>query len=176
MNSSISRRWGALGLAFALLALVSCGGGGGGSSTPPAPGSKLFVSDGGNHAIASIINAAPTLGSTFTIDRIIQGANTGLGLPGGTPSISTIPSMALDASKDRLFVATQGTLVTFDNASVANGNISPSRFITGLIPASGGGLAHAVNFYKIDVDKTNDRLYSVDFQGEVHIYNGISTL
>src|SRR6476660_9797069 len=90
-----------IGLALALLAAAGCGGGGGsGDSTP---GSKLFVVDGGNHAIASIINPAPAVNSPITIDRTVQGSSTGLGLPGGTPSISSIPSIALDAAGDRLF-------------------------------------------------------------------------
>jgi hypothetical protein len=169
-----SRLRDAIGLSVVLFVLASCGGGGGGSS-PPAPGSKLFVSDGGNHAIGSIINAAPTLNSTFNIDRVVQGSSTGLGTLGGTPSVSSIPSMALDAPNDRLFASTQLSLAIFDNASLASGNIPFSRRVTGLIPPSAGG-PRGVNFLYIDVDKTNDRLYSVDPAGEVHVYNGISAL
>lgn len=169
-----SRMRDAIGLSVVLFLLASCGGGGGGGGgSTPAPASKLFISDGGNHAIASIINAAPTLSSVFNVDRVIQGSSTGLGAPGGTPSISSIPSMTLDATHDRLFAATQQTLVVFDNASVADGNTLFSRRVSGQV---GGGSPHAVNFLYIDVDKTNDRLYSIDPNGEIHIYNGISTL
>jgi hypothetical protein len=169
-----SRLRDAIGLCLVLFVLASCGGGGGGGSSPPAPGSKLFVADAGNHAIGSIINAAPTLNSTFNIDRIVQGSLTGLGA--GTPSVSNIPSVALDAANDRLFVATQnGGVVTFDNVSTASGNTAFTRRVTGLIPASAGG-PRGVNFFSIDVDKTHDVLYSVDTVGEVHVYNGISTL
>ena len=116
-STTASRRWRAIGLAFAFLALVSCGGGGGGGGASSAPpGSKLFITDGGNHAIASIINAAPTLSSTFTVDRTVAGSATGLGTPGGTPSVSSIPSIALDGTADRLFASTQLSVAVFDNA------------------------------------------------------------
>ena len=160
-----------IGLALALFALSSCGGGGGGDSGPP--GSKLFITDGGNHAIASIINAAPTVNSTFTIDRTVQGSSTGLGTPGGTPSISSIPSIALDAANDRLFVATQTNAVVFDNIGTANGNAPYSRLISATVN-TGGGL-RGVNFYGLYVNTTNNILYVADVTGEVHAFNNAST-
>src|SRR5439155_10941381 len=55
----VYRRLTGIGLALAVLTVAGCGGGGGGgSSPPPTPGSKVFLSDGGNHAIISGINAA----------------------------------------------------------------------------------------------------------------------
>src|SRR5437773_12065266 len=96
----VSGRWRAIGLALALLALAACGGGG--SSAPP--GSKVFVSDGGNHAIVSAINAAPTRASPLSIDRTVQGPNTGLNDIGGTPPTSAIPCIALQARNDRLYL------------------------------------------------------------------------
>ena len=166
----VYRRLTGIGLALALLALAGCGGGGGsGSSTPPPPGSKLFIVDAGNHAIASAINAAPTLMSPLSIDRTVQGSSTGLGVAGGTPSISSIPSIALDAATDRLFAATQGSVAVFDNISTADGNAPYSRLISATLGS--GGTLRGVNFYGLYLDTANDRLYSVDPQGEVHVFN-----
>jgi len=164
----VSGRWRAIGLALALLALAACGGGG--SSAPP--GSKLFITDGGNHAFFSVIDPAPT--STFNIDRIVQGSSTGLGVPGGTPSISSIPSIALDAANDRLFAATQQSVVVFDNAGTANGNAPFSRSFTATV-ITDGITQRGVNFYGLSLDTTNNRLYTVDPAGEVHVFNNAST-
>ena len=172
-SATVSGRWRTIGLALALLALASCGGGGGGSSAPPTPGSKLFITDGGNHAIASLINAAPTVGSTFTIDRTVQGSNTGLNDIGGTPSISSIPSIALDAANDRLFVATQVHAVVFDNIGTADGNAAFSRRISATVDTGGG--PRSVNFYGLSVDTTNNILYVADLTGEVHAFSNAST-
>jgi hypothetical protein len=169
-----SRLRDAIGLCVVLFVLASCGGGGGGSS-PPAPGSKLFIADGGNHAIASIINATPTVGSTFSPDRAIQGSSTGLGTIGGTPSTSSIPSMALDAAADRLFASTQTNVFVFDNASTANGNIPFSRSFGATVITDGVTL-RGVNFFAISLDTANNRLYSADLAGEVHVFNNASTL
>jgi hypothetical protein len=180
MRSNVSRRWGAAGFALAFLALVSCGGGGGGGGgTPPAPESKLFISDGGGHAIASIINAAPTVNSTFSVDRAISGSATGLGLPGGTPSPSSIPSIALDAANNRLFAATQGSVSVFDNASTANGNVPFSRRITATVITDGVTL-RGVNFFSLALDTAGNMLYAAGPAAgldniEVNVFNNAST-
>src|SRR5439155_1740444 len=82
----------------------------------------------------------------------------GLGVPGGTPSISSIPSIALDAANDRLFAATQQSVVVFDNASTANGNASFSRSFTATV-ITDGITVRGVNFYGLSLDTTNNRLY-----------------
>lgn len=171
-----SRLRDAIGLCLVLFVLASCGGGGGGGgSSTPAPGSKLFIADGGNHAIASIINAAPTVNSTFNVDRAIQGSSTGLGSIGGTPSISSIPSIALDAAADRLFASTQNNVFVFDNASTASGNVPFSRSFNATVITDGVTL-RGVNFYAISIDTANNRLYSADTTAEVHVFNNASTL
>src|SRR6267378_4464131 len=164
-SAIVSRRGRSIGLALALLALASCGGGGG-SSAPPTPPSKLFFVDAGNHAIVSSVNAAPTLGSTFPINRIVEGSNTGLGLPGGTPSTSTLPSIALDAANDRLYVSTQLNVVVFNGISTADGNVGFSRRFQ----------AAGVNFLGLSLDTLNNLLYTVDPQGVVRIFTGASGL
>ena len=144
-------------LAALILLLAACGGGGV-ATPPPQPGSKLFVSDGGRHAIGSMIDPNPGPG-TSSLDRLITGSNTGLG-SGGTPSPSTIPSMAIDAAADRLYVATQTQLLVFDRASQANGDVAPSRSIFAKVPKK--GVLSLVNFFNVFLDTANDRLYVAD--------------
>jgi len=169
-SASVSRRWRTIGLALALLALASCGGGGGGgSSTPPNPGSKLFFTDGGNRALISIINPTPT--ASFSVDRVVEGAATGLGTAVG--DVLSIPSIALDAPADRLYVATQGNTIIFDNVSQADGNVPYTRAMGATINTGGGN--RAVNFFRISLDAVNSRLYTVDPFGEVHVFNNPTT-
>ena len=162
-SATVSGRWRAIGLALALLALASCGGGG--SSAPP--GSKLFIVDAGNHAILSFIDPLNPAG----IDRVVTGSSTGLG--SGVGSVFSIPSIALDATGDRLYAATQGNTFIFDNAGAADGNVPYSRLMSATVNT--GGVNHAVNFFRIDLDKTNNILYTVDPLGEVHVFNNAST-
>jgi hypothetical protein len=171
-SATVYRRWRVFGLALAFLALSSCGGSGGSSSPPPPPlpPSKLFVTDGGSHALASSVNAAPTVGSNFTIDRVVQGSNTGMGLPGGTPSVSSIPSIALDAAADRMFVATQASVVSLDNVSTATGNIPSSRQFSATVMTD-GVTSRSVNFLGLSLNPTSNVLYTVDSQAEVHVFN-----
>jgi len=173
-STIVSGWWRTIGLALALLALTSCGGGGGGGGSAPPPGSKLFITDGGNHALVSMINATPTVGSNVAIDRVVEGASTGLGVAaGGTPSTSSIPSIALDSANDRLFAATQTNVVVFDNVGTADGNAPFSRRISATVDTGGGG--RIVNFYGLYLDTANNILYTVDTAGEVHVFNSAST-
>jgi hypothetical protein len=163
-STTASRRWRTIGLAFAFLALVSCGGGGGGSSTPPTPASKVFFTDGGNGAIASFSDATPT--TNFSIDRVVMGLHTGL----PTSGILAIPSITLDAANNRLYVATQGNTFVYNNISTANGDVAPSVTMSALINTGGPGV-RGVSFCYNDLDRTHGVLYSVDFFGEVHVFN-----
>jgi hypothetical protein len=98
-----------------------------------------------------------------------------MGTPGiGTPSVSSIPSIALDAAGDRLYVATQTNALIFDNIGAANGNVPFSRLISATVAASVGP-PHGVNFFGLSLDTTNDVLYTVDPAGEVHIFNNASS-
>ncbi len=164
-SATVSGRWRAIGLALALIALTSCGGGGGGSSAPP--GSKLFIVDAGNHAILSFIDPLHPPG----IDRVVTGSSTGLGL--GVGSVFSIPSIALDATGDRFYAATQGNTFIFDSIGTADGNVPYSRLMSATVNT--GGMNHVVNFFRIDLDKLNNILYTVDFAGEVHVFNNAST-
>ena len=170
MKSAIAcRRWSSIGLALAFLALASCGGGGGGGNSGP-PGSKLFFTDGGNRALVSSINPTPT--TTFNVDRVVFGAATGLGTTVG--DILSIPSIALDAAANRMYVATQGNTFIFDNVSQADGNIAPTRTMGATINTGPPG-NRAVNFFHISLDATHSILYTVDPTGEVHVFNNPTT-
>jgi hypothetical protein len=157
------KRW---ALALALTGLAACGGGGSvGPSAPPAtpPPGKVFFADAANRAIGSLIDPNPPPG-TLAMDRIVSGPDTGLGVAGGTPSESTIPSVALDAA-DRLYVATQSNTLVFDQIGTAGGDIPPSRSIA----------ASGVNFIHLSLDTRDDVLYTVDSAGEVHVFDSAST-
>jgi hypothetical protein len=158
--------------ALALLVLAGCGKSAvEASSTTPATGpppSKVFVADAANRAIGSLIDPNPAPGSV-TVDRVVAGPSTGLGSPGGTPSTSSIPSIALDAAGDRLFVSIQSTVYVFDNASGATGNVPFSRSLQSVV----GG--HVVDFFGLHI-AANDVLYAVEPSGEVRAFNNASTL
>ena len=159
-----------LAAAASLVVLATCGGGGGGA-VPASAGSKLFVSDGGQHAIGSMRDPNPGPG-TFVLDRVITGSNTGLGA-GGSSSPSTIPSMAIDAAKDSLYVATQTRVIVFDQASHADGNVAPSRSIAATVTKN--GVLSQVNFFSLFLDTANDRLYVAEPDGHVQVFDGAST-
>lgn len=88
-----------------------------------------------------------------------------MGTPGGTPSPSTIPSIALDAAADRLYVATQQNTRVFDQISTANGNVS-SRSIS----------ATSVNFLNVSIDPASNTLYTVGPDAVVHVFNNAHTI
>lgn len=155
---------------LAMLGLAGCGGGGGGG--PSGTSSKMFVVDSGNCAIGSMIDSNPTPG-TFTVDRIIQGPATDLGACGGTPSVSTLPGFALDPVADRMWVATQLSVLIWDNAGLVSGNTRWTRKMTSTV--NEGGL-RGINFWSLFHDRTNNRLYAAEPRGDVHVYNGAATL
>ena len=181
MQPTTTAAWRAFAALAFVFVLTACGGGGGGdggggggAATPtpasgggatPTPGSKLFVSDGGNHVIASLSNSNPAPGTTFAIDRIIGGPATGFG-SGGTPSPSAIPSMALDVAADQLYVSTQTTVGVFNQASFAAGNVAPARTFT----------SAGVNFFGLSLDTANNRLYVADINGSVQVFDNPSGL
>jgi hypothetical protein len=159
-------------LSFVMIVAACSGGGGGGSSPPPPPGSKLFIADGANRAVGSLVNSNPGAGSS-AIDRVIQGSNTGFG--GGTSGSFSLPSLAIDAAADRLYVAVQsnGTMV-FDQAGLVSGNATPSRKI--IAQVNRGGVLAFVNFWKLSLDKPRDVLYNADNLGELQAFHSASAL
>ena len=149
-------------LVFAVLTINGCGGGGGAEPAPPPAPSKAFVADRGQATIGSSSNSNPGPG-TVVAERRIVGANTMLS--------ANLVDLALDATNDRLYVADLRSILVFNNASTASGNVAPSRVVS-----SFGGLG---NFAGIYLDTVNDRLYAtVNFglTNQVQVFDKVSTL
>jgi hypothetical protein len=141
------------------LSVAACGGGGGGGGAAPPPGSKLFVADQGNHAIASFINTNPSPGN-IPVDRLITGASTNLA--------GNLPALALDTQRDQLYVSNEISVFVFHNASTASGNIAPNRRVASLITTA--------NFTSLYMDAQGDILYVGDASNGVKVYTSASTL
>ena len=149
-------------LVFAVLTINGCGGGGGAEPAPLAAPSKAFVADRGQATIGSSSNSNPGPG-TVVADRRIVGLNTMLS--------ANLIDLALDATNDRLYVADLRSILVFNNASTASGNVAPSRVVS-----SFAGLG---NFAGIYLDTVNDRLYAtVNFglTNQVQVFDKVSTL
>lgn len=93
-----------------------------------------------------------------TVDRIITGANTNL---------TNVAAFALDAANDGLYVSNGVSVIVFDNASTAAGNVSPARTVATV----GTG-----NFTSLSLDSINSRLYVGDGPNGVKVFNNASTL
>jgi len=146
----------------ALAALTACGGGGGGSSPAPmAVASKIFIADSGNAQIGSSPNSNPPPGANV-IQRVITGSSTMLS--------SNLADIALDVANDRLYVSDTGSILVFNNASTAAGNVAPSRVVSSLAAGTFAGLF---------LDTVNDRLYAtvnVTFATtEVRVFDKVSS-
>jgi len=171
-------------LLMSTLLTASCGGGGGGGSgrdpnRPPADGgpggtvaaSKVFVSGTAAGAAAQVASYANTSFATGALDadRVISGASTGLDAPAnGGPR-----GLAGDAENDRLFAVNidDNSILVFDNASRADGNLAPSRKIAG-----SSTLLDIPVFLFLDV--VNDRLYVSNFgpSHSVLVFDNASTV
>jgi hypothetical protein len=154
-----------------LASLAACGGGGGyggGGGNTPVTGvgpSKVFAADSGHMVIGSLANPNPGAGS-LTVDRLI-GAQ-----PGAIPYnyagfSSNIGSLALDTAHDVLYVGNGTSILVFNSASQANGDLFASRTITSN-PAIGNTAA-------MFLDVAGDRLYVGDATVGVRVYNNAST-
>ena len=147
-----------------LAAFAACGGGGEGGGPPVGSvgDSKLFVGDSAKQAIGSSPNSNPAAG-TSVIERVISGSSTMLS--------SELRDFALDAVNDRLYVADLRSILVFNNAGTASGNVAPSRVLNSFL-----GLGGFVGIY---LDTVNDRLYAPVNLGagsnQVRVFNGAST-
>ena len=170
-----------LAATLALLILSSCGGGGGGgttgnnntnNNTPPPPAAKLYVSgvtanlDGQIGTYPSTTFASGALATS----RSITGANTKL----TAPSNSGVRELALDAANDRLYAINLSTnsILVFDGASQADGNVAPAREITGANTLLDSPIA-------IYLDNANNRLYVSNFRSTaqtVLVFDNASTI
>jgi SMP-30/Gluconolactonase/LRE-like region len=130
----------------------------GGTPNPSAAG-KLYVSDQTGNAILRFDSALTATGNIHP-NAVISGANTGLNGP---------QFMALDTAADRLFVANGAgsSVLIWDAASTLNGNIAPTRSISG----ANTGLIAPIG---IALDRGRDLLYVAD-GSQVFVYSPAST-
>lgn len=137
-------------LAFALLAVSGCisprrggtttGGGGGGGT-----GGQLYVS-----TPTSILHFS----GAETQNGNVSPANT---INGSATQLSTPQHLLVDTAANRLYVANQGgsSILIFDNVSTLNGNVAPTRVISGNTTR----LSAPVD---VALDTTNNLLYVAD--------------
>ncbi len=126
-----------------------------------AASDTLYVANFGANSILVFNNASTTNGNVAP-SRTISGAATTLGLP---------HSLWLDTASNTLYVANFGgnSILVFNNASTATGNITPDRTIAGVSTtlASPAGLS---------LDTASDTLYVADRSGSILIFNNASTI
>ncbi len=125
---------------------------------------RLYVADFGGNSIIVFDNASATTGNT-TPTRVITGANTGLNSPW---------AVYFDATNDRLYVSNFSSsahnVLVFDNASSINGDVAPSRVISGFTLYAYSQLSG------LSVDVTRDILYVMDFNGQaIYVIGNAST-
>src|SRR5438477_12554193 len=105
-----------------LLGLTACGGGGGygGGNNPPsgAAASKLFAADSTDRVIGSLANPDPAAGS-LTVDRTIGPTSPYFYNYAGFST--NIGSLALDTTRDYLYVGNVTSILAFHSASTADG-------------------------------------------------------
>src|ERR1051326_1590506 len=89
---------------------------------------------------------------------------------GALTQLSAPQHLLLDAPNDRLYVANQGgsSVLVFDGASAANGNVSPTRVI-------GGAATHLVAPIDVALDPGNNLLYVADGTS-ILVFAGASTV
>jgi len=131
----------------------SGGGGTGGSGT-------IYVSNVSANTILRFAGASAASGNVVP-NATISGSNTHLTTP---------QYLAVDSSKDRLFVANQGasSVLIFESASTKNGNVAPDRTISG----SNTGLSAPVD---VQLDIGRDLLYVAD-GAQVLVFGSASTV
>jgi len=117
---------------------------------------RLFVTSRGNASIA-VFDQASTKTGNVAPDRVISGVATSLGTP---------TDVALDKSRDLLYVADDLDVFVFSAASTASGNVAVSRDIqVGFVVSA------------VCVDATADRLFVADTSGNtINVYDAASTL
>lgn len=114
-------RWLIVPLIAALAA--SCGGGDTSITANSGAASKLFVGDSANGAIGSSANSNPSPGR-LVLERALRGPSTLLD--------ANLFDFVLDAASDRLYVTDLRSILVFNNASTATGNLAPARTLSSL--------------------------------------------
>jgi hypothetical protein len=155
----MSGQW--VGVFASTLLLAGCGSSGQGTTGQSNGGqpSILYVADIAHGAIGGFADADPAAGAMLA-GRVISGV-TGLG-----------GNLAYDESRDSLYASKGGTVVVFDQASLASGTVMPSRTLT----PSGGPFVSL----SLLLDKSTDQLYvganRQSGDGVVLVFAGASTL
>src|SRR5258708_25288242 len=139
-----------------LLGLAACGGGGGygggGGGGMPVAGvgaSKLFAADSTHRVVGSLANPDPAAGALM-VDRLIRPQPGAIQYHYANFSMN-IGSLALDATRDYLYVGNGTSILVFHGASMANGDI--------FVSASFGTIGNTGSMF---LDSGNDRLYVGD--------------
>src|SRR6267378_2945550 len=147
-----------------VLGLTACGGGGGyggGNNNPSGAGpSKLFAADSTDRVIGSLANPNPAAGS-LTVDRAIGPMSPYFY---NYAMFSTnLGSLALDTTRDYLYVGNGTSILVFHGASTADGDLSTNATI-GPIGKTGS----------MFLDAANDHLYVGDDDTDVKVFSGAS--
>ena len=105
---------------------------------------RLYVANNNTNSIL-VFNNASTINGNAVPARVISGAATTLSSP---------YSVWYDAGSDRFYVPNYGanSILVFDNASTINGNVAPSRIISGTATTLSGPIT-------VWYDATADQLY-----------------
>lgn len=138
-----------------VLALVSCGSS---SSTGPSTAISALYIAGGSATEVDAFDSPDTADGTVSPDRVISGANT---LIFGTWD------GAYDSNTDSLYVVDLNTvsILIFDGVSATNGNVAPSRVV------SGGSTGITNNPQSAAIDKKRNLLYVAGPMGVVVFSN-----
>lgn len=147
--------------AIQLASLAACGGGGGygGGGNMPVTGvaaSTLFVADSINESVGSLANPNPAAGM-LTPDRKLGGVI--------YPLSNNMGSLALDATRDVLYVGLGTSVRIYPGASMANGDI--------FTYSSLGSFSNTGSMF---VDTVHNRLYVGDDASGVKVFSGASTI
>ncbi len=124
--------------------------------------SKLFAADSTHRVVGSLANPDPAAGS-LTVDRLI-GPQPGAIQYNYANFSMNIGSLALDATRDYLYVGNGTSILVFHGASMANGDI--------FVSASFGTIGNTGSMF---LDSGNDRLYVGDDASNVKVYSPAST-
>jgi hypothetical protein len=156
-----------LAILFLFALAAACGGGGDGASSPVfGTQSKVFAADEVNGAVGSTENGNPAPGTTVAITKIITGSNTQIPTTFSCLSSGCLPSLALDSARDQLYVSTNTSILVFNNAGTATGNVPPSRSLSSLGTGPNRHLA---------LNTTSDILYVSLPNGTILRRDGAST-
>jgi len=125
---------------------------------------RMYLADP-NSTQVLIFNNASTIDGDIAPDRVISGNNTAFDYPWG---------ISVDLTRNKLYIgdSTSDAIFIFDDASTVNGNIAPSRIISG--PNTGLMNQEVTEVY---IDEKQDTIYAVlRTSGTILAWNNASTI